>query len=154
MPKYLVTFRRQAQAWHTGQIVVAAASQSAADEAAEVALMQGAVTFAPDPAAEVDYLEAATIQAITPLGEGYVARFVPQAWINDNAIEVDPRGETHWTPAILSDAVREDADEAAGSWVMDVDDTLKLDAAAPAWVREWDGPFSLWVKREDAPPGR
>lgn len=86
----------------------------------------------------------------------YVAYFSPQAWVNDNAIEVDPEGEQEW------DCTREfwsmdgdyrkdllDAIKADGQ-VLDDEDWLKGDTDAPEWVREFQGPFSIWVREAPA----
>lgn len=78
----------------------------------------------------------------------YRAVFVPQAWVNDYAIDVDPEGDTDWTVSA------EYADDAAcivgdveDESVLDDDDVLKSDPAAPEWVREWVGPFSIYVEK-------
>lgn len=81
-----------------------------------------------------------------------IARFVPQAWINDYAVDVDPEGDTEWDataefgqmPAdyradLLEELRSEDE-------VIDNYDWLKSDPNAPEWVREWSGPFSIWVR--------
>lgn len=76
-----------------------------------------------------------------------VAEFVPQAWQDDYAVEVDPEGETTWDvtdyvvalgrkPAL---ALRDSSQEA---------DDLRLLPNAPAWAQEWRGPFLVRV--EDA----
>lgn len=63
-----------------------------------------------------------------------IATFTPQAWINDCAVEVDAEGPRTWP---LDDDELPDNPEP---------DTYQSDAArfsrhAPAWVREWSGPF-------------
>jgi hypothetical protein len=80
------------------------------------------------------------------------AEFVPQAWIRDNAVEVDPEGEVRWDCTAFLEAeeshrvpyirakIREE-----GNW-LDVDDLLKEDPAAPEWVQDWTGPFSIYVR--------
>ena len=72
-----------------------------------------------------------------------IARFHPQAWINDYAVEVDPEGETEFdvTPEILAfdrAAALELEDDSYDS------DDLRFAAAAPKWVQEWSGPF--WIE--------
>jgi hypothetical protein len=59
--------------------------------------------------------------------------FVPQAWINHNAVRTDPAGPT--------------------SWVMEVDtlpkphshesDELRQSPLAPEWVRDHSGPYEV-----------
>jgi len=90
----------------------------------------------------------------------YRATFDPQAWINDYAVSVDPEGETAWdcTAFVTSPPDRLDgfgeaavlaAIEADG-YFLDRDDVLKDDPAAPEWVREWAGPFTITVEVEEA----
>mgnify|MGYP001381100331 CR=1 FL=1 len=86
----------------------------------------------------------------------FQARFSPQAWVNDHAIDVDPQGPTTWdaTDAVASmpaeyrdQLVNEiDADDPFG-WgeALDAWDWLHDDPNAPQWVRDWSGPFSIWV---------
>lgn len=63
-------------------------------------------------------------------------RFVPQAWVNDYAIEVDPEGPTEWeVPAGLVDF-----DFDRDHWRRDA---LKNHHNAPDWVRGWQGPFEV-----------
>lgn len=61
--------------------------------------------------------------------------FRPQAWQNDYAVPTDPEGPTTWeVPAERLrgiDPHTYDADE------------LRHEALAPAWVREWSGPFEI-----------
>lgn len=76
-----------------------------------------------------------------------IARFHPQAWINDYAIEVDPEGETEWdvTEQVLS------IGREAALGLRDDDyqtDYLRLGENAPEWAREWGGPF--YVEVEDS----
>ncbi len=76
-----------------------------------------------------------------------LATFRPQAWINDYATTVDPEGETTWdvTEEVLALsrdaalAIRDDQDES---------DEFRFSKNAPAWVRDWGGPFVVEV--EDA----
>lgn len=73
------------------------------------------------------------------------ASFVPQAWVNDNAIEVDALGDTRFdvTDHILSLGKKK------ALAIKDCDcpsDELRLLSTAPEWIREWDGPFSIFVK--------
>lgn len=89
--------------------------------------------------------------------ERYRASFVAQAWIRDHAVAVDPQGPTEWDcteyvaelgPEWLARAMEngvdgQDAEDFEGS---DHDDLLRLDPAAPEWVREWTGPFETYVK--------
>lgn len=91
------------------------------------------------------------------MGTRIIARITPQAWINDDAIEVDPPGETEWDATEgfnqLDDQERERILE---EWAMsptfealDSDDALKQTPAAPEWVHDWSGPFDIYVRRED-----
>ena len=81
----------------------------------------------------------------------YTARFTPQAWANDYAIDVDPEGEQEWT---VSEGMTEDAARIVDTdaFGIDADDVLKGDGAAPEWVREWHGPFTIHVRKDCAEP--
>lgn len=68
---------------------------------------------------------------------GWKARFHPQAWIRDYAVDVDGQGELEWTIA-EGDAARWLAE--AESVCPDLDG-LRDEPAAPAWIRRWQGPF-------------
>lgn len=99
----------------------------------------------------------------------FTARFFPEAWVRDQAVEVDPEGETQWdvTEHVLAhrdyweDMMREESALTGSSstveleWsegVMDRDDLLRSDSNAPAWIREWNGPFTIRVYRSSAQP--
>lgn len=71
-----------------------------------------------------------------------IARFVGQAWINDNAVAVDPLGQSHWdvTESLKG---RENALTAS-----ERDDLRDLDNA-PDWARNWTGPFEVIVDEVD-----
>ena len=86
----------------------------------------------------------------------YFAEFTPEAWINDYAIAVDPEGDTVWdctafaieNQDYLLRMEEEDSDPEDG--VLDIDDVFKGDPAAPEWIREWQGPFTIRVRKEIA----
>lgn len=90
----------------------------------------------------------------------YTAHFSPEAWQNDVAVPVDPEGDQTWdaTVAVNEHLAYFDAlamkDE--GGWdaaglmnigILDNDDVLRNDPTAPAWVRNWHGPFIIRVQR-------
>jgi hypothetical protein len=60
------------------------------------------------------------------------ARFLPEAWVRDNAIAVDPEGDTEWTI---------DADEINFHDLYFED--LQTSRNAPQWVKDWSGPFTI-----------
>lgn len=70
---------------------------------------------------------------------GYKARFFPQAWINDYAVDIDADGETDWN---LTDAEAAQALSEARRPCPDLD-YLREHADAPTWVREYPGPFRV-----------
>jgi len=72
------------------------------------------------------------------------ARFHPQAWVNDWAMAVDPQGETEWD---VTHEVVAMGREAATAMRDDdyATDYLRESANAPAWVRDWSGPFYVEV---------
>lgn len=87
----------------------------------------------------------------------YTAHFQPEAWLNHQAIQVDPEGPISWdvTSFLLGgiDVCLMDIWEEirlSGRWI-DIDDDLKHDPNAPAWIREWSGPFTISVTEEKEP---
>ena len=80
----------------------------------------------------------------------HVAYFYPQAWVNDQAIEVDPEGERSWVISTSHlDQIRSNHANRLEklyypSWVSDA---VKDDPAAPQWIREWNGPFWVGVEK-------
>ncbi len=99
---------------------------------------------------------------------GWIARFVPQAWSNDVAFDVDPEGETDWlvTAADVNAALPRDVQ---GAGVVDAHlvpgwitiyvesatggnpDLLRQHQAAPEWIRGWRGPFYVKLMAPNPP---
>jgi len=79
----------------------------------------------------------------------YIATFTPQAWVNDYAIEVELEGEAEWDVteflASLTPEAREDA-LVSDSYESDV---LRDLENAPAWVKDWSGPFYITVEESE-----
>lgn len=83
----------------------------------------------------------------------YTARFTPEAWVRDNAIEVDPQGPQEWDCTGFA-AGHEDYlarlaarfGDTVADGVVDAEDRFKGDPAAPEWVRDWRGPFTITVQ--------
>lgn len=75
-------------------------------------------------------------------GPRVIARFVPQAWVNDYAIDVDPQGETMWDVTHQIASISRDAALAIEDGG-DSSDDYRLSTAAPSWVRDWTGPFRV-----------
>lgn len=77
------------------------------------------------------------------------ARFQPQAWVLGVSMEVDPEGETEFAVPLSSGLFLPDPqgdfpeDDGYGT------DDLRTHEAAPAWVREWTGPFYVEVTNRD-----
>lgn len=87
----------------------------------------------------------------------YVARFTPEAWIRDQATEVDPQDPQEWDCTTLAlahlaylaaAAARRHESLDDGEGVLDNDDVFKDDPDAPEWVRSWTGPFTIRVRTE------
>jgi hypothetical protein len=88
----------------------------------------------------------------------YLATFDPQAWLNDNAITVDAQGPTEWDcTAFIEEAIAENHPYFGAKfqhemdrfgYFLDEQDLLKEDPAAPEWIREWQGPFTITIKRD------
>lgn len=73
------------------------------------------------------------------------ATFVPQVWINDHAVTVDPLGETNIdiTRAVLA-MTRQQALDLRDD-THETDFLLDRDTAQP-WIRDWQGPYYLAVE--------
>lgn len=73
------------------------------------------------------------------------ADFQPQAWVHDNAMSVDPQGDTSWR-LVLADYERPHGN------IFDYLDHLKGSVNAPRWVSDWTGPFEIkvWVEPKAA----
>jgi hypothetical protein len=79
--------------------------------------------------------------------DGCQARFHPQAWQNDWAVDVDPKGEVLYDVGfeiLLMDreqarAIRDNKDES---------DDLMTAVHAPEWIRTWDNAFRIEVANE------
>lgn len=76
-----------------------------------------------------------------------LVRFTPQAWVNDNAIPVDPEGADSWTVPL------DDLLEHCGGQLPDDDryesDDIRTMPQAPAWARDWGGPFCVSIVNRD-----
>lgn len=72
-----------------------------------------------------------------------IARFIPQAWINDWAVECDAEGHSTFDVSfeiIFWGATRDNLKN--GDWR----DRLQDAHLAPEWVRAWKGPFDIRIK--------
>ncbi|QOT74532.1 hypothetical protein H5V43_21925 (plasmid) [Sphingobium fuliginis] len=69
-----------------------------------------------------------------------LARFHPQAWVNDYAISVAPEGETEW-----------DIGEVAPNFISDTYETdeFRDHPNAPQWVQNWNGLFYIEILYEN-----
>lgn len=81
------------------------------------------------------YREAGTLPA--PHDLPIKVSFVPQAWVNDSAIECDHQGGNEWI--VFPDEVGPEANLSRDEGR----DFLKDSRWAPAWVRDWSGPFEV-----------
>jgi hypothetical protein len=73
-----------------------------------------------------------------------IAEFVPQAWVNDCAIEVDPQEPREWDVTI--EVIEKGPDF---RWQDDMPDSdeLRTSDLAPAWASDWGGPFYVRVEQ-------
>ena len=76
------------------------------------------------------------------LAKNRAVKFTPQAWVNDNAITVDPLGKTEWPL---------DCDEFPGEFEPDTheSDNLRFSRHAPEWAQDWSGPFYCEIIQVD-----
>lgn len=78
-----------------------------------------------------------------------LARFHPEAWINDEAVEVDPEGPTTWDvtehicamPREVALALRDNRENT---------DALCELPNVPEWIRNWNGPYRVEVQESIA----
>lgn len=77
------------------------------------------------------------------------ATFDAQAWVNDYALSVGPLGDATWdcTSHFRRHFGEKELQEIqeVGAFI-DEDDVLLDDPAAPEWIREWNGPFTITVE--------
>lgn len=70
--------------------------------------------------------------------------FIPQVWVRDTAMEVNPEGEQSWIMTMLE---VEELTGHAGTEDLDEDpfqrDELRFSREAPSWVKDWSGPFEV-----------
>lgn len=70
--------------------------------------------------------------------------FIPQVWVKDSAMEVDPEGPVTWLMQMsevtaltgVTDMSKMDDDPFAR-------DELRWAKGAPQWVKDWAGPFEV-----------
>ena len=74
-----------------------------------------------------------------------IAKFQPQAWVNDYAIAVDPEGPTEFDVTAEVIAMGREASMLIEDAQYSSDD-LRDASAAPQWIKEWAGPFSIEVQ--------
>ena len=92
-------------------------------------------------------------------GPRYTAHITAEAWQRGYAVEVDAPGPQDWDctayarqhQAYLARLAETQLayDAAPGTGVTDNDDLFRDDPAAPAWVRAWQGPFTIRITREN-----
>ncbi len=81
----------------------------------------------------------------TKTGKRIIATFVPQVWVNDYAMEVDPEGEDTWD--VTDEILAMPREKALALQDCDYEsDALRELPSAPEWVRDWGGPFSVVVE--------
>lgn len=86
-----------------------------------------------------------------PHGPLVTITFHPQAWVNDTAVGVDPEGPVTFQVRLSEiQAYMERKDIAALKDDSDETDGLRTEfSAAPAWIRDWSGPFYITTDVED-----
>jgi len=72
------------------------------------------------------------------------AKFVPQMWINDDAVSVDALGDTTWEIGDEIVALAKRSAIRGSDW-----DYIREDDNAPQWVQDYPGPFEVELVRPD-----
>ncbi len=85
--------------------------------------------------------------AVSSEGRSITLNFLPQAWWNDHAIEVDPSGPTDWTIPLSVILQRFPSEVDWHAKAEDRDD-LRHEGDAPQWIRDWSGPFEVRLDEE------
>lgn len=80
-------------------------------------------------------------------GRRIKATFIPQAWVNDHAIEVDAEGDTVFDVTYLILAMGKEKALLIKDGRDSSDDLLRAETT-PAWIRKWQGPFRIEVEDE------
>lgn len=126
-----------------------AALMSAAQEAQDAA-------YGDSNDSEIDLLRDALEQALALLGERLPegndpdddeepstvqVRFQPQAWVNDNAMDVDAEGPVTWFVSEETAAEIPDSNDL---------DFVRGDEFAYQWIKDWSGPFEITVVHDSA----
>ncbi|MCA3267717.1 MAG: hypothetical protein ING19_16780 [Azospirillum sp.] len=95
-----------------------------------------------------DTLASQTPMPAAPTAETarVIARFTPQAWIRDYAVEVDREGPDTWDATAYLLSSFENAKIRCMHDNNYASDDLHLDPNAPAWIRDWHGPFEVEVQ--------
>jgi hypothetical protein len=92
-----------------------------------------------------DVIARATPTPAVAPAKRITATFIPQAWINDYAVVVDPVGDTQFdvTECVIALgktralALQDDQHDS---------DTLREAPSAPQWIKDWSGPFAIAVQ--------
>jgi len=93
-------------------------------------------------------------QALNTNLRRYIAHFDNQMWVHEHALSVDPRGPAEWdcTSFVVGrPGFEELSNLEPGAVFIDREDALRDDVMAPAWVKTWDGPFTISVRLADGP---
>lgn len=85
-------------------------------------------------------------------GPSVTLRFRPQAWVNDNAISVDPETPDTWQVPKALLLERFPTMEVWCEADNDRDD-MRFEGNAPKWVRDWSGPFEVELADDENPWG-
>jgi hypothetical protein len=84
-------------------------------------------------------------------GPTVTLQFRPQAWIRDNAVDVDPEQPDTWDVPLSLLRTRFPTAE---DWHEDhrARDDMRFEGQAPRWIRDWSGPFEVELATEAADP--
>jgi hypothetical protein len=109
-------------------------------------------TFCDECNGESDTLAKWTEASRPDTGPLVTLRFRPQAWVRDHAISVDPEAPDTWQ---VAQALLLERFPTSDDWsARDNDrDDMRLEGNAPAWIREWSGPFEIDLAEAGNPWG-
>lgn len=79
-----------------------------------------------------------------PAGKRIIAKFIPEAWVNDWAVRVDPRGPDTFDVTDQIIAMGKEKALALRDDQYETDDLCYV-PGAPQWIKDWEGPFYVAV---------
>lgn len=148
-------------------ILIEMAARAGWDEDSQIELLCRYIDNQQDDACFAEFLERQIEEEedLSNATKHYVAKFKPEMWFKDHAVEVDPQGPTTWdcTAFLLRGldnidhrdyltSLMAELNDGFGSTTDDTDYFVN-DLNAPEWVRKWAGPFTITISLKEGDSG-